>query len=149
MEHPSTSLPHKWLVKHGSHRRWTLNEPIYALGFGCTTSRAINTDERHFLHHTTHIHNSRMFAFPRSASIIALNTASENVHHSKLGVSNKCATPTQPEHPRRLNVHPHATNLKLIPSIMAHTSILEDGCCGACPQQTPLHPQCRLEEVLQ
>ncbi len=58
-----------------------------------TTSRAINTDERHFLHHTTHIHNSRMFAFPRRASIIALNTASENVQLLNLDVSNEWATP--------------------------------------------------------
>lgn len=50
--------------------------------------------QRHFLHHTTHIHNSRRFAFPRSASIIALNTASENVQHNNLDVSNEWATPT-------------------------------------------------------
>jgi hypothetical protein len=35
-----------------------------------------------------------MFAFPRSASIIALNTASENVHQNNLDVSNERAMPT-------------------------------------------------------
>ena len=50
--------------------------------------------QRHILHHTTHIHNSRRFAFPRSASIIALNTASENVQQYNLDVSNEWATPT-------------------------------------------------------
>jgi hypothetical protein len=70
-----------------------------------------------------------------------LNTASENVQSHNLDVSNEWATPTA-RAPSRLNVHPRATNLILIPSIMAHTTILEDWCCGVCLQQTPLHPWC-------
>ncbi len=96
---------------------------------------------RHFLHHTTHMYNSRIFPFPRSASIIALNPASENLHLSSLDV--RTSGPRRRlEHPQRLNAHPRATNLKSIPSFMAPTPILEDGCCGACLQQTPLHPRC-------
>jgi hypothetical protein len=139
MEHSSTNLPHKWLVTPPAWVSSKMDVVNTFRHFGCHHAPHHEpSTQRHFLHHTTHMKNSRRFAFPRSASIIALNTASENVHSYNLDVT---SGPRQRlEHPQRLNVHPRATNLNLIPSIMAHTPILEDGCCGACLQQTPLHP---------
>ena len=115
MEHPSTSLPHKWLVTPPAWK----SESKIDIGntFSLICHHAPHYDpstQRHILHHATHMNNSRMFAFPRSASIIALNTAFENVQFHNLDVSNKWATPTRLEHPQRLDLHPRATNLNLI-----------------------------------
>jgi hypothetical protein len=81
----------------------------------------------------THIFNSRIFAFLCSASTISLTTVSENVQFQKLNVSN--------EWPRRLLEQPQQQNVHLSwnPSILAHTLILVDACCGSCLQQTLPH----------
>ncbi len=85
----------------------------------CPTNGSKPSTQRHFLHHITDIHNSRMFAFPRSAPVIALNTASENLHHSNLAVSDEWATLTArapsttncapPCHPSQLDPIHHGT----------------------------------------
>ncbi len=112
------------------------------IGFGCHHAPYHEpSTQRYFLYHTTHMRNSRRFAFTRSASIIALNTTSENVQFNNLDVSNEWATRTT-RVPSTTKCAPPCHQSHLIPSIMAHTAILEDGCCGARLQQlvTPLHP---------
>ncbi len=102
MEHPSTSLSGPKNHRHPSMEvRMETHTGYYAT-------------HRYFLHNKTHIVNLRIFALPCSASIIALNTASENVHSSNLDVSNEWATPMA-RAPSTTNVHPRATNFNFSP----------------------------------